>query len=89
MDVLDTVAFHADADYVHFPSCSSDLALRYMEKENVDYVILRLGFAPTKYYKDWLASSIPDPRARLVYATSPDDPNALRVFRWSQDALRP
>ena len=90
MDVLDTVAFHADADYVHFPSCTQDLALRYIEKENVDYVILRRGFEPTKYYKDWLAFGIPDSHAHLVYATSPDDPNALLVFRWSQqDALRP
>jgi len=85
MDVLDTVAFHADGDYVHFPSCDADLALRYIEKEKVDYVILRRGFEPTKYYGEWSASSIPDPRALLVYASPEGDPNAIRVFQWRQE----
>jgi 4-amino-4-deoxy-L-arabinose transferase-like glycosyltransferase len=84
MDVLDTVAFHAHADYVHFPSCNAELALRYIEKEKVDYVILRQGFEPTRYYKGWLTSNIPDPRARLVYSTRAGDPNAIRVYRWNQ-----
>src|SRR4029077_10710208 len=60
MDVLDTVAFHANADYIHFPSCSPDLAVRYIEKEKVDYVILRREFEGPRYYKDWLTLGIPD-----------------------------
>jgi len=84
MDALDTVAFHADADYVHVPSCNGELALRYIEKEKVDYVILHRGFEPTKYYKDWLISGIPDARAQLVYTTAEDDPSKILVFRWQQ-----
>ena len=82
MDVLDTVAFHANADYVHFPSCDPELALRYIQKEKVDYVIFRRGFEQPKYYKDWLTSGIPDARAKLVYATAESDPNRILVFRW-------
>jgi hypothetical protein len=85
MDVLDTIAFHADADYVHFPSCAPQLALAYMQKEKVDYVIFRRGFEQPKYYKDWLTSGgIPDARATLVYATAEGDPSGILVFRWHQ-----
>jgi Dolichyl-phosphate-mannose-protein mannosyltransferase len=82
MDVLDTVAFHADADYVHFPSCTADLALRYIEKEKVDYVIFRRGFEQPRYYMNWLTSGIPDTRAQLVYAAAEGDPSGILVFRW-------
>jgi len=85
MDVLDTIAFHADAGYVHFPSCAPQLALSYMQKEKVDYIILRRGFKQPKYYKDWLTSgSIPDTRATMVYATRDSDPSGILVFRWSE-----
>jgi 4-amino-4-deoxy-L-arabinose transferase-like glycosyltransferase len=84
MDVLDTVAFHANADYIHFPSCSPDLAVRYIEKEKVDYVILRRGFEGPRYYEDWLTLGIPDPRAHPVYATPEEGPNHIQVFRWEQ-----
>jgi hypothetical protein len=84
MDVQDTVAFHASADYVHFPSCNAELALRYIEKEKVDYVIFRRGFEQPRYYKDWLTSGIPDARAQLVYATAEGDPSGILVFRWHQ-----
>ena len=84
MDVLDTVAFHADAEYVHFPSCNADVAIRYIEKEKVDYVVFRRGFDQPRYYKDWLQSGIPDARAQLVYATAEGDPSGILVFRWNQ-----
>jgi len=83
MDVLDTIAFHADADYVHFPSCAPHLAIAFMQKEKVDYIIFRRGFEQPQYYKDWLTSgSIPDARAKLVYATREGDPSGILVFRW-------
>jgi hypothetical protein len=84
MDVLDTVAFHADADYVHFPSCDAGVAIRYIEKQKVDYVVFRRGFDQPRYYKDWLRSGIPDARAQLVYATPEGDPSGILVFRWNQ-----
>ena len=85
MDLLDTVAFHADADFVHFPSCNADLAIRYIEKEKTDYLILRQGaFDQPRYYKDWLQSGIPDARAQLVHATAEGDPSRILVFRWNR-----
>jgi 4-amino-4-deoxy-L-arabinose transferase-like glycosyltransferase len=90
MDVLDTVAFHADAEYVHFPSCDAGVAIRYIEKEKVDYVVFRRGFDQPRYYKDWLQSGIPDARAQLVFATAEGDPNGILVFRWNQQgAIHP
>jgi len=88
MDVIDTVAFHADADYVHFPSCAPDLAIAFMQKEKVDYIIFRRGFEQPKYYKNWLTSgSVPDARAKLVYTTGDGDPSGILVFRW--DCAKP
>ena len=84
MDVQDTVAFHADAEYVHFPACDPGTALRYMEKEKVDYVVFRRGFDQPKYYQDWLTSGIPDARAQMVYATPENDPSGILIFRWNQ-----
>jgi 4-amino-4-deoxy-L-arabinose transferase-like glycosyltransferase len=84
MDILDTVAFHAGADYVHFPSSNAELALRYIEKEKVDFLIIRQGFEQPKYYKDWLTSGILDARAQLVYATAEGQPNGILVYRWNR-----
>jgi len=87
MDVMDTIAFHSGADFVHFPSCPPQLALAYMQKEKVDYVIFRRGFKQPKYYKEWLTSGgIPDARATLVYATREDDPSGILVFRWEDNS---
>ncbi len=86
MDVQDTVAFHADADYVHFPSCDPSTAIRYMQKEKVDYVVFRRGFDQPRYYKEWLTAGIPDARAQMVYATPESDPSGILIFRWNQSA---
>lgn len=89
MDALDTVAFHADADYVHFPYCSAGTALRFLDSAKVDYLILRPGFASEynpEYYNDWLISGIPDARAHLVYETPDGYPNRVLVFHWQQPA---
>jgi len=86
MDVQDTVAFHADAEYVHFPSCDPSTAIRYMQKEKVDYVVFRRGFDQPRYYKEWLTAGIPDARAQMVYATPESDPSGILIFRWNQSA---
>jgi 4-amino-4-deoxy-L-arabinose transferase-like glycosyltransferase len=36
MDVMDTLAFHADADYVHFPYSSADSALKFFDRTKID-----------------------------------------------------
>jgi 4-amino-4-deoxy-L-arabinose transferase-like glycosyltransferase len=71
--------FHADAEFVWFPYCSSETALRFLDVAKVDYVILRRGnqFAP--YYVDWLTNGIPDARAQRVYTSSSGE---IVVYRW-------
>jgi 4-amino-4-deoxy-L-arabinose transferase-like glycosyltransferase len=75
------LTFHADAEFVQFPYCSAELALRYLDAVKVDYVILHRGERYTRYYEDWLAKGIPDSRAERVDV--PLDVNGeFVVYRW-------
>ena len=38
-----SLAVHADAQHVQFPYCNGDLALRFLDAAQVDYVVLRRG----------------------------------------------
>jgi 4-amino-4-deoxy-L-arabinose transferase-like glycosyltransferase len=82
MDLSTPLALHADAQYVHFPYCSGDLALRFLDSAKVDYVVLRRNERFSQYYADWFARGIPDPRAQLVYASSGVNAGDIVVFRW-------
>jgi hypothetical protein len=84
MDVTGTLAFHAGAQLVHFPYCTSGLALRFLDAAQVDYVVLRQGEAFTRYYTDWLTRGIPDRRAELLHVPVADA-GQLVVFRWYWD----
>jgi hypothetical protein len=78
-----TLAFYADAQHVQFPYCDSAVALRFLDSEQVDYVILRRHGNFTEYYENWLARGIPDPRAELLHI-SPIADSELVVYRWRQ-----
>jgi hypothetical protein len=75
------LAFHANAQHVQFPYCDGDLALRFLDSAEVDYLILRRVGDFTQYYEDWLTRGIPDPRAELLHV-SPDVDNKYVVYRW-------
>ena len=75
------LAFHANAQHVQFPYCDGDLALRFLDSAEVDYLILRRGDDFTQYYEDWLTRGMPDPRAELLHV-SPDVDNKYVVYRW-------
>jgi len=81
MDLLLPLSFHADAEWVHFPYCSAELALRFLDAAQVDYIVLRRGQTFTQYYKDWLEHGIPDSRAELLHV-SPDADAQFVVYRW-------
>jgi 4-amino-4-deoxy-L-arabinose transferase-like glycosyltransferase len=85
MDRSTPLAFHANAQWVDFPYCDGDLALRFLDAAKVDYVILSQGEKYTEYYQDWVTNGIPDPRAERVYATSTPD-GKITVFRWHREA---
>lgn len=86
MDSSAPLAFHANADLVHFPYCSAELALRFADAAKVDYIVLRPGVKDRgQYYEDWLVHGIPNPRAELVYVSSGTNPPQFMVFRWHRN----
>jgi Dolichyl-phosphate-mannose-protein mannosyltransferase len=84
MDTTGPLVFHADAQLVHFPYCTPELALRFLDSAHVDYVVLRRGEIYTQYYEDWLTRGIPDVRAELLHIPV-GDASKLVVFRWRQE----
>jgi len=86
IDLGTTPAFHADAEYVHFPYSNAETAIRFLDAAKVDYVILRRKGRFTDYYDDWITNGIPDPRAKLAYASSGPNPGAFLVFKWRRNS---
>jgi 4-amino-4-deoxy-L-arabinose transferase-like glycosyltransferase len=82
MDRYTPLAFHAGSQFVYFPYCSGDLALRFLDAAEVDYVVLRRDEKFSPYYDEWFTKGIPDPRAQLVYVSSGSDAGKIVVFRW-------
>ena len=82
MDSSTPLAFHADAQFVYFPYCRGELALRFLDAAKVDYVVLRKGENPSPYYEEWFTNGIPDPRAQLVYVSEAPNAGEYVVFRW-------
>jgi len=81
MDLYLRPAYHADAQFTHFPYCTGELALRYLDAAHVDYLVLRRGQTFTRYYEDWLTHGIPDPRAELLHLF-PDTDAQFVIYRW-------
>jgi hypothetical protein len=81
IDLSIPLTFHADAQWVRFPYCSGDLALRFLDAAQVDYIVLRREETFTQYYKDWLEHGIPDQRAELLHLP-PDADAQFVVYRW-------
>lgn len=81
MDLSIPMAFHADAEWVMFPYCNAELALRFLDAEKVDYIVLRRGQPFTKYYQEWMTQGIPDSRAELLHI-SPGADAEFVIYRW-------
>jgi hypothetical protein len=81
MDLQLPLAYHAGAQFSHFPYCTGELALRYLDALKVDYIVLRRGEAFTKYYGEWMTQGVPDSRAEPVHLSSDADAKFL-VYRW-------
>lgn len=77
------------AQYVHFPYCGAELALRFLDASKVDYVVLRRGEKFTEYYEDWLKRGIPDSRAELAYVSSGENAGKFLVYRWHRPDSHP
>jgi hypothetical protein len=84
MDGATPLAYHANARWVAFPYCDSDLALRFLDAEKVDYLVLRQGENYAPFYKNWLVNGVPSKKAELVYDVIGPDGNKLLIFRWQR-----
>jgi hypothetical protein len=83
MDLSLPLSYHADAkQLVYFPYCSGDLALRYLDAAQVDYIVLRRGEKFTKYYEDWVTRGVPDNRAELVQPPPLPGAEQFVIYRW-------
>ena len=81
MDLYIPLTFHADAQWVHFPYCSAELALRFLDAAQVDYIVLRRDETFTQYYKEWLEHGIPNRRAELLHV-SPEADARFALYWW-------
>jgi hypothetical protein len=85
MDLSLPLTYHAGAQFTYFPYCTGDLALRYLDAAQVDYVVLRRGEKFTRYYEEWLAHGIPDQRAEAVPLFSGAAADKFVVYRWHRN----
>jgi hypothetical protein len=86
MDLSVPLSYHAGAQlHVFFPYTTSELACRYLDAAQVDYVILRRGKKFTKYYEDWLAQGIPDRRAELLPLPPVTGADKFVIYQWHRD----
>jgi 4-amino-4-deoxy-L-arabinose transferase-like glycosyltransferase len=93
MDGSGNLAFHAGASFLSFPYSDSSLALKYIDKKKVDFIVLRDGWLgwlpPAPYAKDWLENGIPDRRAQLIYSERTPARGPARgrilIYKWNSD----
>jgi 4-amino-4-deoxy-L-arabinose transferase-like glycosyltransferase len=83
MDASTILAFEAGASFVPFPYADPSLALKYIEKKRVDFIVFREAWLSTvPYVKDWLNNGIPDRRAQLIYSVETQRGRIL-IYRWN------
>ena len=83
MDASTTVSFYASADWAPFPYCSSDVAMRYLDKRGVNFIVIRdraLNSRP--YLKTWIETGIPSSRARLIYNAKAPELGRILIYEW-------
>ncbi len=84
MDRSTPLAFHANAQWIDFPYCDGELALRFLDTAKVDYVVFHQNEKYTPYYQDWFTNGIPDRRAELVYGSPGPHGTEIMVYRWNR-----
>jgi 4-amino-4-deoxy-L-arabinose transferase-like glycosyltransferase len=83
MDTVTMLAFHATATFVPFPYSDSDVALRYLEKREVNFVVLSdhsRDQSPRPYLEAWMERGVPSPRAKLIYSVDENGGGRIRIY---------
>jgi hypothetical protein len=85
VDISTILSFHAGATFIPFPYCDSDVAIRYLDKRKVDFIVLsdygNLSFRP--YLNDWMESGPPGERAKLVWSAPAFANKRIFIYRWA------
>ena len=82
-DSVTTLAFHATAAYVPLPYSDSNVAIRYLEKRGVNFVVVSdqgREQSPRPYLKEWIEEGVPHPRAKLIYRVEGKDAGRIRIY---------
>ncbi len=75
--------YYAQGTLVGLPYAESSQALRYIDSENPDFIVLDaqyVGHFPE--VAAWMANRIPDERAQLVYELGTDPSRKIQIYRW-------
>lgn len=83
MDGPTMLAFHAAAAFVPFPYSDSDVAIRYLEKRKVNFVVLSdygRDDSPRPYLTAWIEHGVPSARAKLIYNVHDTRGGRIRIY---------
>jgi 4-amino-4-deoxy-L-arabinose transferase-like glycosyltransferase len=85
LSISDQSVFYAGGTWWMLPyTPDDDTALRYVKKVDPNYVVLDSDYAAERpYVMKWLASGIPDRRARVVFSLKPPGGPDIALIRWS------
>jgi 4-amino-4-deoxy-L-arabinose transferase-like glycosyltransferase len=87
MDVSSYVPYYADGSLAGLPEAPADLALRYIDKVNPDFVVLWADYAfRRRYIRDWIEHGIPSPKAELIYTAGEKEGKKLVIYKWRHDS---
>jgi hypothetical protein len=75
-----TVPYYAGGDLQYLPYAGSDLALRYIERKDPDFVVLE-SVKARPYLENWLKDGIPSRKARLIYTGGTGDDRVV-IYEW-------
>jgi 4-amino-4-deoxy-L-arabinose transferase-like glycosyltransferase len=75
------ISFHAKAAHFWLPYCDEKTALLYIERKNINIVVVRKSDDSRPYSKSWAENGIPDPRAKLIYAADIGTRDKVMVYQ--------
>jgi hypothetical protein len=78
-------SYYAQGTLIGLPYAESSEALRYMDTNNVDFIVLDAQYSINfPEIPDWIKSRIPDERAQLIYELGTDPSRKIQIYRWEK-----
>jgi 4-amino-4-deoxy-L-arabinose transferase-like glycosyltransferase len=87
MDIGPLIAFYGGLKLVPLPYADAELALRYIDKKDVDVLVLRSATRRSRpYLGEWLDRGIPGQRAERLRTFTDSEGNSIVLYRWRRPA---